>query len=172
HKDFIVRDAHAHAWVEVWDEDFGWLSADATPAAEAQIAEESFWSRLRERAEALWASLVQFDGASHSAVLEWCRGVPGAIRDAITQRPFVGVGGIGMIVGLVVWRRRRRRPTRSDATVDYEAALRRAGVVREAHETPREALRRIAATDVDPRALEALVAATVAHEASRYGARD
>jgi transglutaminase-like putative cysteine protease len=33
HKAWIVRDTDAHAWVEVWFDEYGWVTVDPTPAA-------------------------------------------------------------------------------------------------------------------------------------------
>ncbi len=41
-----VSDANAHAWVEVYDSQHGWLTVEVTPASEEEENEESLWQRL------------------------------------------------------------------------------------------------------------------------------
>ncbi len=43
-----VSDASAHAWVEVFDENFGWIPIEVTPSSSEDIQEENnFWDFLR-----------------------------------------------------------------------------------------------------------------------------
>ena len=78
----------------------------------------------------------------------------------------VAIGALAFAFALV--RARRRQPV-SRAQQGYERAVRRAGLTRDPHETPRELLAR-AATDprVRPAELEALSAATMHHERDRF----
>ena len=170
-REFVVRDQHAHAWVEVWNPSYGWVSADATPAAELVEQEKALWSRMRAQMEDWWSSLIQFDSDARSSVLDWIVGLPAALFFGAFERP--GTALLVAIVFVLAFRMRRRRKARhvTHATRDYERALRRAGVERAASETPRELLQRAARElEGDDERLEALRDATRRHEAERYRA--
>jgi len=46
---YLVRDEHAHAWVEAWVDGVGWIEADGTPMAEPTVhpKQKGVWARLR-----------------------------------------------------------------------------------------------------------------------------
>jgi transglutaminase-like putative cysteine protease len=52
---FIVRQSHAHAWVEAWVEGRGWQIFDPTPPDGRPIAERSGWGAFLDQA---WDSLL------------------------------------------------------------------------------------------------------------------
>ncbi len=164
-REFLVRDAHAHAWVEAWDPEHGWISADATPAAEMTI-EESGWAAFVTSLEDMWRSLIQFDADAHTAVLRWLIALPSMLVSIALESP-IGTGtGLLVFVGLVLSRRRLRTRRRDpDPAREYRDALARNGLVLEPAETPRELLLRV---ELEPDAFAELEHATVAHEAVRY----
>lgn len=41
-----ASDANAHAWVEVYDSELGWVAVDVTPASDEEEGGESLWQRL------------------------------------------------------------------------------------------------------------------------------
>lgn len=53
-KFYAVRQGDAHSWVEAWVEDFGWLTFDPTPPADAAPKSEmvGLWAYLRDLIEA------------------------------------------------------------------------------------------------------------------------
>lgn len=137
---YIVRDSHAHAWVEACISPGVWRTFDATPPAEItrlagrQATLLGRLSRLMDRAEESWnTSVVGFDRSQQIRLLggeqgrgglaeraaEWLRGdgVQGRAR-ARAVLVWTGAGVVGA-VGLVglwqMFRGRRRRSSRSQA---------------------------------------------------------
>ena len=49
HKAWIVRDTDAHAWVEVWFDEYGWVTFDPTPAATPARSQVARAGRRRRR---------------------------------------------------------------------------------------------------------------------------
>jgi hypothetical protein len=41
-----ITDANAHAWVEVYTPEQGWIVADVTPASQEEESDNGFWQRL------------------------------------------------------------------------------------------------------------------------------
>ncbi len=157
---FVVRGRHAHAWVEVLDEDGRWHTFDATPAADVRAEPESptgWWHDLRKTLEAWWTAVTTFDQATRARWLAAALALP-------RERPLTCVGAVAVIAFLVLRRRRRAAPE----VLALERALRAAGLALQPGETPREALARASATQTDARRLAALREAAAAHERRRY----
>jgi hypothetical protein len=128
---FIVRDADAHAWVEVWVKGKGWVEADPTPEAESAARREAnSSSRLAEYAEWLaalaaetWVLLGQRDWRDAVASL-WH-----PIKTALPAGLFLIVFLLGLAAALRWMRGRQRRseqvfPHRPTAeTSEVEAQL-------------------------------------------------
>jgi transglutaminase-like putative cysteine protease len=73
--DWVIRRMMAHTWVEVWDEDLGWLAFDPTPAEAFRSYEgRIYYKALRERFDNmdLWwrKTVVSYD---HAVQSEWLR---------------------------------------------------------------------------------------------------
>ena len=98
---YEVRAKDAHAWVDVWFPRYGWQSFD--PTARVALANPT-------PARALAHATA---GALHRLAV-----VP------------VGLAAAGVVLAVLVWRRRRRAPVTWSAAVarDLEAAARRAGL--------------------------------------------
>jgi transglutaminase-like putative cysteine protease len=132
----VVRERDAHAWVEVWFPNHGWVPVDPSPGFSALAA-------------------TQFP--SHWAAGGIARLIPhleiGAPLAAIGSLGLLGVIPPAVVIGLLVvfvwaWLRTRRRrigtktpPGESDLLRLYERIQRRLGRRRAPPETPREYLR-------------------------------
>lgn len=159
----VVRQKHAHAWVEVLDAAGRWHTFDPTPAADlmADAASASWWTSLRSRLEACWARVTGFDQDARQRWLAWLRRLPSEHSLELAV----------LVVAAAVWLGlRRRRRQRHPAIAALHRALRRAGLALRAGETPRELLARAAHAGLPPRRLQRLLAAAHTHEACRYGA--
>jgi transglutaminase-like putative cysteine protease len=144
---WIVRDTDAHAWVEVWFQDVGWVTFDPTPSS----------TPARSQIAALEAPTAAGPASDPSAGEEE-GGAAGTPRQGGGLRPDLrfdndpvfsddvaaaGGGGAGvwpwllgglvlvLIAGSIVWRRRRRaagpQSPLDRAIAELEAALRRSG---------------------------------------------
>lgn len=167
---FVVRDAHAHAWVEVWSREAGWRAVDATPAADEEAVAESTWEMIKAQLEELWTSLIQFDSESRDAMLAWLATLPRELAEGAADHPWAALG-VALAFAALGYRLRRRRLRRNrvaDAARDYARVVSKLGLDREAGETPRELLVRVSDSDLAPESVEQLRAATREHERERY----
>jgi len=159
---FVVRGRHAHAWVEVLDDDGRWHTFDATPPADVRAEPEraaGWWHDMRTRLEAWWTAVTTFDQATRARWLAAAQALP-------REQPLACAGAIAAIAFFVRRRHRRRAPPEVQA---LERALHAAGVTLQPGETPREAIARAAGSpQADTRRLAALRAAAAAHEQRRY----
>ena len=121
-------DQDAHAWVEVYDPDRGWIWVDATPASERARRRTKAWAWIRDlydTLDALWFNnVVDFDEQKRRALLgrlapDWWQGHgdagPGLTlgfgESARRSGPTVLLGvvvGMGLVL-LLGWRLMRRR---------------------------------------------------------------
>jgi transglutaminase-like putative cysteine protease len=180
---WIVRDTDAHAWVEVWFDELGWVTYDPTPdvtPARSQIA------ALEEPAPAptLAGGAAALPGGGGQAARRLNGVRPDLLFDP--QRSSVDDGDIAedgglpwwtfvlaalAVAALVLWfavRIRRRRASRpvsplDRAVAELEEALRRAGRPVEPGTTLRQLEQRLGASEEATAYLRAL-------SASRYGA--
>jgi transglutaminase-like putative cysteine protease len=142
---WIVRDTDAHAWVEAWYDELGWVTYDPTPdstPARSQIA------ALEGAPPPIPASPGEADAAGGGADGQQ----PGSLRPNLLFDPLRGAGGapeeedagvpwwqwaliglavLGALLALVAWLRARARrgaiSSLDRAVAELEAALRRAG---------------------------------------------
>ena len=163
----ILRNNHAHAWVEVWDPKNGWATVDPTPARAAMLGEQtSLLSSLSEYLRSAWTAVTAFDGKSHASALVWAKSkLSGAAIFVYANIVWLILGAIGLFA-LVRWVRRRGLPEKDPAVDAYLSVLEELGLNLTPGETPRQLLLR--ATDLtDPKMLQ-LTLATSRHEALRY----
>lgn len=121
--ELVVREANAHAWVEVWlGKDLGWVSYDPTPPIGVPgLGSVSGLERLRwiwQQAELLWDQKLLTFGLGEQldlveGLVEWIRAIPELIR----RRSVILSAGVLVTVIVVVtllrlWWLRRIRPWR------------------------------------------------------------
>jgi len=191
-----VRQSDAHAWVEVWLPDAGWVRVDPT----AEVAPERIESpidqgaslaagRVTFRAELPWAAAMvrQVRWLVDAANLNWHRWVVGYDRErqdflmkhlglgglSPTQLGVLAVAVAGLLLAATGLWLVLQRPARRDPVVAaYDRLCRklaRAGVERAPHEGPRDYLTR--ATRELPQATEQLRVIGRLYEHLRYGRR-
>jgi len=164
----VVRARHAHAWVEVFDRDRGWLTVDPTPAPADGPAAASWFGALLARAEALWTEVTGFDAERRQRALAWFAAAPGRGLSWLGAHPLWSGALLASLV--LAWSRRRRRSQK--AIAEYRSELRRLRLVLLPGETPRRLLARARGFGLPATALTRLQAATERHERQRYRAAD
>ncbi len=93
----VFREAHAHAWTEVWlGDDVGWVIVDATPtgpvAPPIQTTPVEQW---QDAASSWWyRTVLGYDGGDQAGA------VVGAARTVEAWMPAVGLGGSGPWLGI------------------------------------------------------------------------
>jgi hypothetical protein len=130
----VVRERDAHAWVEVWFANHGWVPVDPTPGVPGLAATQfpNHWA-----AGGIARLIPHLQVGAPLAVLG-SLGVLGAIPAVLA------VGAVAVVLLLAIWRwRGRRRPVRPAAGESellrlYERVQRRLGRRRAPPETPLE----------------------------------
>lgn len=154
----VVRQKHAHAWVEALDEAGRWHTFDPTPASDAAMAAsgDGWFARARAALAAAWSGVVGFNDDARRA---WF----GRLADA-ARSPLAWTLALLALASLA-WRMRRRNAAPAAALL---RAVRRAGLAFAPGETPRELLARAAASGLPAARHQRLTDAVRAHEAARY----
>jgi hypothetical protein len=185
-----VRQMDAHAWVEVWFPEHGWVTFDPTPPSGATVPPSGgFFQKLRQIEDSIelawYKHMVEYNLDQQ---VEMARGVQrwglrSGLRLSALKRPALGFG-IALAVGLVgfrLWRRSHRkvrsmprmRPVRRNEEPIiglYRRVLRRcarAGAERAVAQTPGEFARALA--DRGFPGAEVVDAATELYYRARYG---
>ena len=168
----LIRERHAHAWVEVLDGAAGWYTVDPSPSAGDGTGPDgpTLVAMMRDALRRSWNAIVDFDAKALARVWASIRAAPGRLGSWAEDHPGSAAGilaGLAAALAALSLRRRRRVP----ATVRALAAASRAGgLARRPSETPRELLER-ARSRPDPLAavaLARLASAVDAHETARY----
>jgi transglutaminase-like putative cysteine protease len=164
----IVRNAHAHAWSEVWLPERGWTRIDPTAAVAPERVERGFEASFADsealagdlgrgadlfwQARMLWDNLnaewndwvVQFDRATQDGIL----GQLGFKEP--DWRAFAAALAIGLAVAvgiLALWLALELRPRRTEPALAayrrFEHRLARRGIERAAAEAPRDFAKRV-----------------------------
>jgi hypothetical protein len=170
-RSFVVRNRHAHAWVEVYDAGRQtWHAVDPTPAADGpEPAADGLLAALTAPFRALWRSVTTFDAAARGTLLDAVRHAPGRALAAVRSAPWASLALAAGLLALGAALRRRRRRRAADPVLAYQRLLRELRIRRHPEETPRELLARAAPTLGDRGRIDALERATQAHEAARFG---
>ncbi|MEL7539017.1 MAG: DUF3488 and transglutaminase-like domain-containing protein [Pseudomonadota bacterium] len=188
----IVRQSDAHAWVEIWRDDYGWTRIDPTAAVSAIRLESGLDAALRssgQRGLGGWLDFAWLSGAGFTwdAInARWDEWVLGYGPE--TQQRFMrwlgmddprwdklafalGIAALGCL-GLVAFQLARRyaRPRPDDAERIYRRALRRLRVALAPHETASVAAHRFA--DRYPALAGAGQSFFDRYQAVRYGGAD
>jgi len=166
-----LRSSGAHAWVEMYDADEGWITLDPTPLSDLGPARPGLLERARARLAEAWNEVTGFDAESRERVIEWLRGAPGAAARGAAEHPLRAALAAVVLAALVRAARRRRRVRVPAETEDLVRGFRRAGHPIQAGETPREALARARGAGLDPDEVDSLAGAVERHEAARYAAK-
>lgn len=157
----LVRQADAHAWVEVWLADSGWTRVDPTAAVSPARIRDGASSLPREghflldqewiqalryqydRAQHMWNRWVLgFDAGNQRRMLEWL-GLPSMSPTGIGLVMVVGLTLVVLIIAALLLR--RPRPSRDPlqkAWMRLVQRLARAGVIKNPAETPRAFIER------------------------------
>ncbi|AOX99030.1 DUF3488 and transglutaminase-like domain-containing protein [Jeongeupia sp. USM3] len=189
---WLVRQADAHAWTEVWLDGRGWQRIDPTAVVAPNrisqglarsVADATLLpGGLRDQAPWLKALRQQWD----ATVFQWNRWVIGydAQRqmqllnrlgiDALASAAFIGWFAalvLTLLLGYGIAQRWRNRPPRRDAAMRswlrFIAKLERAGIAARAGEAPTPLVERAAAAL--PAHRDALMAIARSYLAARYG---
>lgn len=190
----IVRQARAHAWVEVWLAGSGWTRVDPTAVIPPQRVEtEIDAERFRSTAPALlradlgWLTRSFYRArygwdAVNNAWNQWVLGYDRAQQERLLQRlgllhlgwqgvALGALGAIGLLLGLVLLMLLRgvrgRRDELARLYARYGKKLRAVGLVQRPHEGAAAFARRIAAQRPDLAFASAMIAD--GYNALRYG---
>lgn len=112
---YVVRASHAHAWIEAWLPEAGWVEADPTPAAQFAAMHQALpASHLDELWESLSAALAELRARfAHDwrHGLDWLAGRLGAWASAVLPDVAWPLGALAVAWSVVVaWRHLRPEP--------------------------------------------------------------
>lgn len=145
---YVVRQADAHSWVEVYFEQLGWVTFDPTPPAGRTAGDDAPWfPRLANFAEAVRNAyleyVIDYGLGDQLAMLERIGVERRGLGVKIDWRRFVPwvAGALGLIVlvaAVARLLRRRRTPTRPEVGIyrSVLALMQRRGRARLEHESP------------------------------------
>ncbi len=187
----IVRQSHAHAWAEYWQDGAGWLRADPTAAVAPERVRASralpprpglvagalrtMNPALADRLRRAWETL---DGRWTLWVMGWSRtrqfnllehlGVPHPDSGDLTRALVILLAGAAAAGALWAWRDRHRQDPRQRLQSRVVRALVRRGVAACQHHAPRTLAAAVSAHHGDA-AGAALTEALLALDRLRYG---
>lgn len=169
----VFQARHAHAWVEWWHDDVGWIVDDATPEASDERERLSGLGLLIDGVRKFWDDRVLDYSLSdqQDAMSAIGRALRGKNLGKIA-RGALALGGVLVVAVVLVvqLRRARRRGARADRLGDEIAqALVRLGARVRAHDTLREAVDDAAVDVVDNDARAVFVDALAVYEGARFG---
>ncbi len=175
---YVVRQADAHSWVEVYFEAYGWVTFDPTPPDGRTAGDEApFWPGLANMVEAIrnayLSYIVGFDLNTQFSVLEKVGVERRGMSIQVDWRRLGAVAlGLLLLGAAIRWlRRRSRHVVRAPHIEIYEkllARLAKAGVKRRPEESAQALARRLA-SEGHP-AAEELAAFARRYESLRYAA--
>lgn len=188
----IVRQSDAHAWTEVWIEDFGWYRVDPTSAVAPERIDAGMSGSMLNGAAAAWglsapSAFLHNLGLSWDAInAKWNDLVLGYGPEKQNElMRWLGMENpdwrkmmltmLGLVIGLVILislllalRYRAPRPDR--ASVLYRTFVKKSGIPVLVGESPASfAARARSVSELDDHSIDAV---TMAYLAARYGAPD
>ena len=125
---YVVREADAHAWIEVWLSGTGWVEADPTPSAGYEAAhgvlDEGWlaqaWERVKGLVSRVWAAAW---GAMPALLWQELRTL---LREpAVRTGAFLAGGALLLLLSVMAWRTRQRRPATLARATDAAPELAR-----------------------------------------------
>ncbi len=189
----IVRQSDAHAWVEVWLEDRGWVRIDPTAAVspdriegglDQALSDDNALFRIGRRNPLLSQLLFRWDSLQYG----WNKWVLQYNRDRqmnLMRRLGLGIRGwgdliltlvialsllIGFYIAIALWRNRPPPRSVEDRALDHLLKrLARSGYPRHPHEDLRDYLQRLQQAGVDDAELRSLLEG---FQRLRYAARE
>lgn len=170
----VFQERHAHAWVEWWDDEAGWIVDDATPLASAPREEMTALSSLFDRARRFWDDQV-IDYSMQDQVDSLSR-ARRSLQGVTLATPAVAFGGALLVMAgfaFFLWARRRRRNVLALHVHPLARAIVTAVGARRSEAVPaawtvREAVEKIPADDELGAALRGALAV---YERARFGGR-
>ena len=180
---YVIRLKHAHAWIEVYEPDVGWVTYDPTPPGTLDSMDQrgNFLSGLFEKFSDAWRRLVSFLTSTPSQMLAQIKAYLSqlSLGDLARLLPFVALYFLGRW-----WLNRRKKKSPIDIGVGEFQAPRHASLSplldrlnssiqppesrRKASETLGEWQRRMAGFDSEPEAIQQLQACLRRFERLRY----
>jgi hypothetical protein len=144
----VVRESDAHAWVEAWIPDEGWVEADPTPPGQFESARGApgrwrrFFEHARAAVSAAWRRLTE---GGPLAFLRWAGGTLLSAAGRLVRSPLAWLLLAAATLGPRLQRRRRRflrarglaHERGSAVPADLHALMRRLERVWAAHGRPR-----------------------------------
>ncbi len=176
---YLVRQRSAHAWVEGYIEDRGWVRFDPTPPDQGPVAAEagpqvSGWEAFLDSLRLRWYALViGYDLQQQMSLFRSVSSWIGALlawrpSEAVSPWAAAALGAIVLTLGALAWLRARRRYSRAESLYrSLERRLARAGLRRGASEGYLHFAQRAGARLAGRQ--DAIDAITHAYVASRYG---
>lgn len=109
----VFQERHAHAWVEWWDDETGWIVDDATPLATAAREDLAGFDSFVERVLRFWDDRVlDYSMQDQADALTSARRA--ARRFELPAPALAGIGALAVLIGIAVVRRRRSKRARQD----------------------------------------------------------
>lgn len=116
---FAVSQGDAHSWVEVWAHGSRWITRDPTPSGGPRPVATGFMARIRQYTDSLrmrwYKYIIEYDLGAQVGLFQRVRGLwrsmfgsRRAQRQGGGWRWLIGALLVALLIGAIVWLRRRR----------------------------------------------------------------